>query len=408
VKNKKQSFNEVQGQSSNPPILQPSNLVPVNEPLLNGNEKKYLNECIDSGWISSEGPFVKQFEEMFAAKVGRKYGIAVANGSVALDAAVVALGIGPGDEVIMPTFTIISCAAAIVRAGARPVLLDSDPVTWNVDVEKLKIKIEDEIERKGNKRLKAIMVVHIYGLPVDVYPVIEIANKYGLKIIEDAAEMHGQTYKGRPCGSFGDISTFSFYPNKHITTGEGGMIVTDDPELAEKCRSLRNLCFQPKKRFVHEELGWNFRMTNLQAALGVAQLERLDEFVARKRRMGRRYTELLLDVEGLQLPVEKTEYADNIYWVYGLVLKDDVPFDAEEAMRRLAQLGVGTRPFFWPMHEQPVFHKMGLFTGESYPVAERIARRGFYIPSGMALTDEQMERVAEGVKEMMRVGRLEG
>jgi len=378
-------------------------MIPVNEPLLNGNEKKYLMECIDTGWISSEGPFVKQFEEMFAAKVGRKYGIAVANGSVALDAAVVALGIGPGDEVIMPTFTIISCAAAIVRAGARPVLVDSDPVTWNVDVEKLKIKIEDEIEKKGNKRLKAIMVVHIYGLPVDMDPVIEIANKYGLKIIEDAAEMHGQTYKGRPCGSFGDISTFSFYPNKHITTGEGGMIVTDDPELAEKCRSLRNLCFQPKKRFVHEELGWNFRMTNLQAALGVAQLERLNEFVERKRRMGRRYTEMLLDVEGLQLPLKKTEYADNIYWVYGLVLKDDVPFDAEEAMRRFAQLGIGTRPFFWPMHEQPVFHKMGLYKGETYPVAERIARRGFYIPSGMALTDEQMERVAEEVKRMMRL-----
>lgn len=383
-------------------------MIPVNEPLLNGNEKKYLMECIDTGWISSEGPFVKQFEEMFAAKVGRKYGIAVANGSVALDAAVVALGISHGDEVIIPTFTIISCAAAIVRAGARPVLADSDPVTWNVDVEKLKIKIEDEIEKKGNKRLKAIMVVHIYGLPVDMDPVIEIANKYGLKIIEDAAEMHGQTYKGRPCGSFGDISTFSFYPNKHITTGEGGMIVTDDPELAEKCRSLRNLCFQPKKRFVHEELGWNFRMTNLQAALGVAQLERLDEFVSRKRRMGRRYTELLLDVEGLQLPVEKTEYADNIYWVYGLVLKDDVPFDAEEAMRRLAQLGIGTRPFFWPMHEQPVFHKKGLYKGETYPVAERIARRGFYVPSGMALTDEQMERVAGEVEKMMKVRGLEG
>lgn len=420
MKNKKQSFNEVQGQtsnpltlqssadllgqSSNPPIFQPSNLVPVNEPLLNGNEKKYLMECIDTGWISSEGPFVKQFEEQLAKRVGRKYGIAVANGSVALDAAVVALGIGPGDEVIMPTFTIISPAASVVRAGGVPVLVDSDPLTWNMDVGKLKIKIEDEIERKKNKKLKAIMVVHIYGLPVDMDPIIEIAKKYGLKIIEDAAEMHGQTYKGRPCGSFGDISTFSFYPNKHITTGEGGMIVTDDPELAEKCRSLRNLCFQPKKRFVHEELGWNFRMTNLQAALGLAQLERLDEFVTRKRRMGRRYTELLRNVEGIELPIEKTEYADNIYWVYGLVLKDEVPFDAEEAMRRLAQLGVGTRPFFWPMHEQPVFQKMGLFSGETYPVAERIARRGFYVPSGMALTDEQMVRVAEAVREIMRKG----
>lgn len=377
-------------------------MIPVNEPLLNGNERKYLNECIDTGWISSEGPFVKQFEEQFAAKVGRKYGIAVANGSVALDAAVVALGIGPGDEVLMPTFTIISCAAAVVRAGARPVLVDSDPLTWNMDVEKLKIMSEDEIERKKNKNLKAIMVVHIYGLPVDMEPVIEIADKYGLKIIEDAAEMHGQTYKGRPCGSFGDISTFSFYPNKHITTGEGGMVVTDDPDLAERCRSLRNLCFQPKKRFVHEELGWNFRMTNLQAALGVAQLERLDEFVTRKRRMGKRYTELLSNVEGWEFMPEKTDYADNIYWVYGLVLKDEVPFDAEEAMRRLSVEGIGTRPFFWPMHEQPAFQKMGMFKGEKYPVAERLARRGFYIPSGLALTYEQMQRAAEAVRKIMK------
>lgn len=423
VDNEKQSSNDIQGQTSNPPILQSSNnmrgqssnplilqssnFIPVNEPLLNGNEKKYLMECIDTGWISSEGPFIKQFEELFAAKVGRKHGIAVANGSVALDAAAVALGIGPGDEVIMPTFTIISCAAAIVRAGARPVLIDSDPVTWNMDVEKLKTKVKIEIEEKKNKRLKAIMVVHIYGLPTDMAPILEVADKYGLKIIEDAAEMHGQTYKGMPCGSFGDISTFSFYPNKHITTGEGGMIVTDDAVLAERCRSLRNLCFQPKKRFVHDELGWNFRMTNLQAALGVAQLERLKEFVERKRRMGRRYTELLKNVEGLQLPVEKTEYADNIYWVYGLVLKDDIPFDAEEAMRRLGERKIGTRPFFWPMHEQPVFHKMGLFKEESYPVAQRMARRGFYIPSGLALTDEQMEKVAEEVKKMMKVRGLE-
>ena len=393
---------ENKNQSSNPLIIQPSNAIPVNEPLLNGNEKKYLMECIDTGWISSEGPFVRQFEEQFAAKVGRKYGIAVANGSVALDAAAVALGIGPGDEVIMPTFTIISCAASVVRAGGVPVLVDSDPVTWNMDVEKLKAKVKAEVEERNNKKLKAIMVVHIYGLPVDMDPVIEIAKKYGLKIIEDAAEMHGQTYKGRPCGSFGEISTFSFYPNKHITTGEGGMIVTDDPELAEKCRSLRNLCFQPKKRFVHEELGWNFRMTNLQAALGLAQLERLDEFVTRKRRMGRRYTELLRNVEGIELPIEKTEYADNIYWVYGLVLKDDILFDADEAMRRLGEHKIGTRPFFWPMHEQPVFHKMGLYTGETYPVAERIARRGLYIPSGMALTEGQMEKVAEEVKRMMK------
>jgi perosamine synthetase len=368
-------------------------VIPVNEPLLDGNEKKYLNQCIETGWISSEGPFVRQFEEQFAARVGRKHGIAVCNGSMALDAAVAALDIGPGDEVILPTFTIVSCAAAIVRAGAVPVVVDCDPHTWNMDV--------DLIEARITPQTKAIMVVHIYGLPVDMDPVLALAEKYGLRIIEDAAEMHGQTYKGRPCGSLGDISTFSFYPNKHVTTGEGGMIVTDDDDLAERCRSLRNLCFQPHKRFVHEELGWNLRLSNLQAAVGVAQLERLDEFVARKRRMGQRYNELLADVPGLQLPVPRTDYAENIYWVYGLVLEDEVPFDAEEAMRRLRQREIATRPFFWPMHEQPVFHKMGLFAGESCPVAERIARRGFYLPSGLALTDAQIERVAEAVREVM-------
>lgn len=368
--------------------------IPVNEPLLSGNEKKYLCECIDTGWISSEGPFIRQFEEQFAARVNRRHGIAVCNGSAALDAAVAALGIGPGDEVILPTFTIVSCAASIVRSGATPVVVDCDPITWNMDAAQVTTKI--------TPRTKAIMVVHIYGLPVDMNPIMALAKEYGLKIIEDAAEMHGQTYRGKPCGSLGDISTFSFYPNKHITTGEGGMIVTDDDALAERCRSLRNLCFQPQKRFVHEELGWNFRMTNLQAALGLAQLERLEEFVLRKRAIGRKYTELLAGTPGLQLPLANSEYADNIYWVYGLLLDDSVSFDAAEAMTRLGKSGIGTRPFFWPMHEQPVFHKMGLFTGEHYPVAERIARRGFYIPSGLALTEEQIERSAAAVKEILK------
>ncbi|MFM5896549.1 MAG: DegT/DnrJ/EryC1/StrS family aminotransferase, partial [Dolichospermum sp.] len=347
-------------------------MIPVNEPLLNGNEKKYLNQCIDTGWISSEGPFIKQLEEQFSAKVHRSYGIAVCNGSVALDVAIAALGIGKGDEVILPTFTIISCASAIVRAGATPVVVDSDPMTWNMDTK--------EIEAKITPRTKAIMVVHVYGLPVEMDQILNLAEKHGLYVIEDAAEMHGQTYKNRPCGSFGDISTFSFYPNKHITTGEGGIIVTDHPQLAEKCRSLRNLCFQPQKRFVHEELGWNFRMSNLQAALGVAQLERLTEFVHRKRAMGQLYTELLADVQGIQLPLAKSDYADNIYWVYGIVLQEEITFDAEVMMKKLAEHKIGTRPFFWCMHEQPVFLKMGLFEGVSCPVAENLARRGFYLP----------------------------
>lgn len=366
--------------------------IPVNQVLLTGNEKAYLNQCIDSGWISSEGPFVCQFEEQFATRVGRRYGVAVSSGSVALEAAVAALGLGVGDEVILPSFTIISCAAAIVRAGATPVLIDSDPRTWNMDI--------GQVEEKITRKTKAIMVVHTFGLPVDMDPLLALAGRCGLHIIEDAAEMHGQKYRGRPCGSFGDLSVFSFYPNKHVTTGEGGMIVTDDAALAEKCRSLRNLCFESKKRFVHYELGWNFRMTNLQAAVGVAQLERLDEFVARKRRMGCRYTKRLGSLHNLQLPICRTEYADNIYWVYGIVLNDAVPFDAEEGMRRLVAKGIGTRPFFWPMHEQPVFQRMGLFADESYPVAERLARRGFYIPSGLGLIDEQMDRVVDAMREV--------
>jgi perosamine synthetase len=363
--------------------------IPVNEPLLDGNEKTYLNECIDTGWISSEGPFVQAFEERMAAAVGRRYGVAVCNGTVALEAAVAALDLEPGDEIILPTFTIISCAAAIVRAKCTPVLVDSDPVTWNMDLA--------QVESRISSRTRAIMVVHIYGLPVDMEPLLDLARKHGLRVIEDAAEMHGQTCHGRACGSFGDLSVFSFYPNKHVTTGEGGMILTDDEALAERCRSLRNLCFQPKKRFVHEELGYNFRMTNLQAALGLAQLERLEEFVARKRRMGKMYTERLSAVNGLTLPLARTGYAENIYWVFGLLLDETIPFDAETMMARLAKHRIGTRPFFWPMHEQPVFERMGLFIGESYPVAERLARRGFYLPSGMALTTEQLERVCEVV-----------
>jgi perosamine synthetase len=209
--------------------------------------------------------------------------------------------------------------------------------------------------------------------------------------------MHGQTYNERPCGSFGDISTFSFYPNKHVTTGEGGMVVMDDDALADTCRSLRNLCFQPQRRFVHERLGWNLRMTNLQAAIGVAQVERLDEFVQRKRAMGRRYDQLLADIPALQRPLARTDYADNVYWVYGLVIDESLGMDAIEAMRRLGERGIGTRPFFCPMQMQPVLQRMGLFAGATLPVSERLYRQGFYIPSGMAISEEQMLRVSDAV-----------
>lgn len=367
--------------------------VPVNEPLLNGNEKKYLVECIESGWISSEGPFVQRFEENMARGVGRRFGVAVCNGSFALDAAVAALRLGPGDEVIMPAFTIISCPTAVIRAGATPVLVDSDPRTWCMDI--------NQIEAKITPKTRAIMAVHIYGLPVDMDAVVALAERHDLHIIEDAAEAHGLYYKDRPCGSFGNISTFSFYPNKLVTTGEGGMLVTDDPALAERSRMLRNLFFRPERRFVHDELGWNLRMSNVQAALGVAQLERLDETVQRKRRMGKRYSESLRDVVGVQLPCDHTPYADNIYWVYGVVLDDSINFDAAMAMEKLRARGIGTRPFFWPMHEQPALQRMGLFHHEHYPVAERIARRGFYLPSGVALTDAQMDHVVREFKAIL-------
>ena len=222
----------------------------------------------------------------------------------------------------------------------------------------------------------------------------------------DAAEMHGQTYNGKPCGSFGDISTFSFYPNKHITTGEGGMVVTNDDELAERCRVLRNLCFRKDVRYIHDEISDNYRFTNLQAAVGLAQLERLDEFVARKRAMGKYYTEQLKDIDGLILPIEKMSYSDNIYWVYGIVLKSNIQADNKKVQKLLAEEGIGSRTFFWCMHEQPVYKKMGLFRDESYPYAEYLARKGFYIPSGLALTREQMDRVVTGVRKV--IGSLTG
>ncbi len=368
-------------------------MIPVNTPLLAGNEKKYLTECVESGWISSEGPFVEKFETRFAAMVAREHAIAVSNGSAALDAAVAALKIGPGDEVILPSFTIISCAAAIVRAGAVPVVVDCDPATWNMTA--------DAIEAAITPRTKAIMAVHIYGHPCDMDPILALAAAHDLYVIEDAAEMHGQTYRGRPCGSFGDISTFSFYPNKHITTGEGGMLVTNDARLAERCRGARNLFFNNRQRFVHHELGWNMRMTNMQAALGLAQIEQIDTFVKRKRAMGRRYTELLADIPGLELPLAETDYSQNIYWVYGLVLADNVPLSPAEIMAELGARDIGTRPFFWPMHEQPVLLKMGLFDGVRCPVAERLARRGFYVPSGLALEDSEIRVVASALHDIL-------
>jgi perosamine synthetase len=369
--------------------------IPVNTPSLTGNELKYLSECIETGWISSEGPFISKFEIQFAQYIGREYGIAVSNGSAALDIAVQALNIGSGDEVIMPAFSIISPAQSIVKTGAKPVLIDCDPYTWNMDVTK--------IEQKITKATKAILIVHIYGLPTDVDPILRIAEKYRLKVIEDAAEMHGQTYRGKKCGSFGDISIFSFYPNKHITTGEGGMIMCNNEELAERCKKLRNLAFEPEgRRFVHEEMGWNYRMTNMQAAIGLAQLEQIDSFINKKRLIGSLYTELLFNLKarGYQLPIPQTDYADNIYWVFGIVAPTE--HEQKSIVHYLSTLSIGTRPFFWCMHEQPVFRKMGLFVAESYEHSERIARNGFYIPSGLGLSTNDVKYVAQKILEFFK------
>lgn len=368
-------------------------MIPVNTPLLDGDEFRHLQECIATGWISAEGEFVEQFEREFAAGVGRAYGVAVSSGTAALEVTVAALGLGPGDEVILPTFTIISCVAAVVRAGATPIFVDSDPLTWNIDIAK--------VEPLVSGRTRAIMAVHTYGLAVDMEPLLALARRHGLHVIEDAAEAHGAKCRGRPCGSFGDVSTFSFYANKLVTTGEGGMVLTDDPAVAERCRSLRNLCFGRGRRFIHEELGWNYRMSNLQAAVGVAQLNQLDRFIRIKQTMGRHYADRLGSLTAITPQAVRTAYAENVYWVYGITLEDDVPMDAAEAMRLLAEQGIGTRPFFWPMHEQPVLKRLGLTDNVDRPVAERLARRGFYLPSGLGLTEKDIDTVCDAVHALL-------
>ena len=321
----------------------------------------------------------------------RKHAYAVSNGSAALELAVQAIGIGKGDEVIMPTFTIISCALAVVRAGATPVYVDADPLTWNMKVE--------DIEPLITERTKAIMAVHIYGITVDMDPLLEIANNYKLKVIEDAAEVIGQNYKGKPCGSFGDISTFSFYPNKHITTGEGGMVLLNDDELAERCKSLRNLCFGKTDRFLHQELGWNFRMSNLQAAVGVAQLERLPQTTKKKREIGRMYQEHLEGCEAFTLPLTQTAYCENIYWVFGIISKN-VSRDTKWWMNKLAEQGIGTRPFFYPMHLQPALQGKP-YRENNYANSDNMAKYGFYLPSGVNLTKDQVEVIAKVISQYL-------
>jgi perosamine synthetase len=366
--------------------------IPVAEPQITEQDIFMVNDALKSGWISSAGKYLDLFEEQWSAYCGMPYGIAVSNGSVALDVAIALLDLQPGDEVIMPSFTIISPAQSVVRAGGIPVLVDSDPETWQMDV--------TQLESKVTSRTKAILVVHIYGHPAEMDTVLDVARKFNLTVVEDAAEVHGAEYKGRKCGGLGDISTFSFYANKLITTGEGGMVLVRSSEMAERARSLRNLCFQKKKRFLHDELGYNFRLTNPQAAMGVSQIQRIESIVDRKRSIAASYNELLAGVEGISLPKEEL-WAKNVFWVYGIVLDEETGRNAADLSEMLRNRGIETRPFFLGMHQQPAFRKMGLFRDDCYPVAEYLGRQGLYIPSGLTITEQQILQVADSIKDCL-------
>ena len=368
--------------------------IPVNEPLLTEADYASVMEALRSGWISGAGPHVEAFESRWAAYCGRKHGIALANGTVALQVAVALLDLQPGDEVIMPTFTIISCALPVVLAGATPVLVDSEPQTWTMNV--------DQVEARITDRTRALMPVHMYGHPVDMDPLLDLAERYNLPIIEDAAEAHGAEYRGRRAGQLRHVELLQLLrqqadhhrrrrhaPGRRRWSG------------GARAPRMRNLGFQPGRRFLHAELGFNFRLTNLQAALGLTQVERMDEIVERKRRMGQAYTERLSEMAGLELQVQQP-WAKSVYWMYGLVVGEETGLDAAEFGRRLAERGVETRPFFLGMHEQPVLQERGLFAGESYPVAERIARQGLYLPSGLGLEESQIDRVCQAVGEALR------
>ena len=364
-------------------------MIPVSEPLLDERALAYVEEALRSGWVSSEGRFIAEFERRFAEYCGARHGVAVCNGTVALELAMAALNLPAGSEVILPSFTIISCVAAVLRTGCRPVLVDCEPDTWCLDVA--------EVRRKITGKTRALMPVHIYGHMADMAPLMELGREFGLAIIEDAAEAHGAEYHGRRAGGIGTMGCFSFYANKIVTTGEGGMVVTSDAKLAEHARSLRNLAFRRDQRFLHNELGYNFRMTNLQAAIGLAQVERIEDHIGRKRRMAALYGERLRRIKGVQLPVERPN-SKNVYWMYGIVLSDTVGIDAAELAARLKARGVDSRPFFMGMHEQPILRELGLFAGENYPVTERIARRGLYLPSGLGLKGPEIDQICEAVE----------
>jgi perosamine synthetase len=373
-------------QNSISPNLHNYPMVPVNEPLIAPHARRYVDECLKTGWISSAGSYITKFEESFAEFTGTKYATTVTNGTAALHLALTSLGIGHGDEVIIPDLTIISCALAVFYTGATPVVVDVDPETGTMNP----CKIEAAI----TKKTKVIMPVHLYGHPADMDPIRLIAIKHHLKILEDAAEAHGALYKGKPVGSLGDVAAYSFFANKIITTGEGGMVVTNSKDIIEKARLLKNLAHSPKRRFLHEEIGFNYRMTNLQAAVGFAALEIAETYINKKLKMAAYYKKSLKDIEYLELPIEKS-WAKSVYWMYAVRVSKDSPLDKFTVMRRLKdEFHIDTREYFLPLHIQPVAKKLGLKVPFSCPVSSDLSERGFYIPSGLAITDAQMNQVS--------------
>lgn len=359
-------------------------MIPVAKPLIGNREWELVADCIQSGWVSSQGKYIAEFERLFSAFCGVKYGVATCNGTTALHLALLALGIGSKDEVIVPTLTFIATANAVRYVGASPVFVDSDPNTWCMDVGK--------IEKSLTQRTKAIIPVHLYGHPCDMDPIMEIVRKHHLWVIEDAAEAHGAEYKGRRVGGFGDISCFSFFGNKVITTGEGGICLTNDEELAQKMQRLRNQGMDIHKRYWHTDIGYNYRMTNIEAAIGVAQMEKIEEMIARKRNNAQLYSELLKNVEGVTLPVEE-KWAKSIYWMYSVLIDENQPVSRDELILRLGKDGIETRPLFYSVHLQPPY----IPNQYSLPVAEELSRRGISLPSSAALKKEQIEYIVQSL-----------
>lgn len=363
-------------------------MIPVNAPLIPEDSKNLVMKALNEGWISSAGPYLQDFEANFAKYLDVKHAIAVNTGTAALHVALLALGIKAGDEVIVPAFTMAASWMAVMYTGATPIFVDVTPDTFTID--------PSLIESKITKNTKAIMPVHIFGHPAEMDPIIKLAHKHKLFVIEDAAEAHGATYKGVKVGGIGDINAFSFYANKLVTTGEGGMVTTNNDKLAASARRFRDLCHS-SKRFIHDDLGYNYRMTSLQAALGIGELKHLDEFIEKKIQMVKLYSQGLTEVPGLTLPLTK-DWATNVYWMYGVVI-DPTRFGTtkDDLRTRLLHASVDTRDFFYPPNVQPVLAERGLGGGE-YPTTTSLAENGFYLPSGLALTSDQISQVCETIK----------